>query len=65
MTDESFARYSGAVSAVTENLEGDSWPAEVGLVSRPGGIISAHDEHVVLYLATISMLWQLGVKEIR
>lgn len=64
MTDEDFGRYSGEVTAVTEDLPGDPWPAEIGIVSDPRGIISADGERVVLYLATISMLWQLGVKEI-
>lgn len=65
MTDEAFIRYSEEVAAVTDSVAGDHWPAKVGVVSSPSGIISAEDKHVVLYLATISMLWQLGVKEIQ
>ena len=65
MTDEDFRRYTDEVTAVTEGLEGDPWPAGVGVVSDPRGIISADDKYVVLYLATISMLWQLGVKQIQ
>jgi hypothetical protein len=65
MSDDAFARYCSDVAAVTECVGGDHWPAEVGVVSSPGGIISAQQEHVVLYLATISMLWHLGVKAIQ
>lgn len=65
MTDEVFDQYRDAVGAVTEALAGDPWPAEVGVVSSPLGIISEETEHVVLYLATIAMLWHLGVKAIQ
>jgi len=65
MSDEAFNRYCQQVAAVTDCVAGDHWPSEVGVVSSPGGIISAQDEHVVLYLATISMLWHLGVKQIQ
>ena len=65
MTDEDFGRYADEVITVTEVLPGDPWPADVGVVSDPRGIISAEDRYVVMYLATISMLWQLGVKEIQ
>ncbi len=64
MSDDLFHRYYQDVAAVTNCVAGDHWPSEVGVVSSPGGIISAQDEHVVLYLATISMLWNLGVKDI-
>lgn len=65
MSDDAFDRYCKAVAAVTECVAGDHWPSEVGVVSSPGGIVSAKEEQVVLYLATVSMLWHLGVKPIQ
>lgn len=52
------------VEQICSNIYNDYWTTEVGVFTRPSGIISANPQDEVLYLANINMLWQLGSKPI-
>lgn len=54
-----------AVAAACDNVDGDHWPINISF-GQPGGggIISASERSVELYLDTINMLWNLGLKDI-
>ncbi len=48
-----------------QSLEDDPWNGDLGSIPAGGdGIINDQKEKVQLYLRTIEMLWQLGVKPI-
>jgi hypothetical protein len=48
----------------SETVDNDYWTAEVVYMNAPGGLISAAESDVMLYLSTINMLWALGPKDI-
>jgi hypothetical protein len=54
-----------AVAAACESVGGDHWTSHIVFGGRaPSGIIDDDERRVELYLNTIKMLWQLGLKEI-
>lgn len=64
-------QYASRVAAAKEALQNasravdnDYWPSDVVAVNSPGGLISADESSVMLYLSTIKMLWNLGLKKI-
>jgi hypothetical protein len=44
---------------------GDWWSAEVGALASPLGIINDDNAKVKLYLSSVNMLWNLGLKKIK
>jgi hypothetical protein len=51
-----------SADSLSKNLS-DPWPAQIGNMSNPRGLIS-DDDKVLLYLKNIHMLWNLGLKSI-
>ena len=67
--ETSIEDYGRQIEAISQELD-DPWPAEVGMFDRQigshqnsfGGLISAEDSRVEVYLRNIDSLWKLGTR---
>lgn len=58
-------KFQAELDELMQSLEDDPWNGHLGSIRTDGdGIINDQKEKVQLYLRTIEMLWQLGVKPI-
>lgn len=65
LSDATFDLWSRELDNLMQSYENDPWSGHLGFVSSTEGqIINDSDERVGLYLSTINMLWNLGVKPI-
>jgi hypothetical protein len=72
-TADIISSYKKLVNNISENLEADCWPSDIGSFDRaPGdhqcftkGIISAEEHRVITYLKNIDSLWNLGTKKFK
>lgn len=55
-------QFQTELNDIMQSLEDDPWNGYLGSITSVQGIINDKEEKVRLYLTTINMLWNLGVK---